>query len=74
MNGNTGSYAQQMVDDKGNRLLAAEYDESKWPKAAAAARDVMELPGNNDGHRYQLYVKSRITSGIRRLSGNNRIR
>ncbi len=23
----------------------------------------MELPGNNDGHRYQLYVKSRITSG-----------
>ena len=63
MNGNTDSYAQQMVDDKGNRLLAAEYDESKWAKAAAAARDVMELPGNNDGHRYQLYVKSRITSG-----------
>lgn len=32
MNGNTDSYAQQMVDDKGNRLLAAEYDESKWLK------------------------------------------
>ena len=63
MNGNTDSYAQQMVDDEGNRLLSAEYDESKWAKAAAAARDVMELPGNNDGHRYQLYVKSRITSG-----------
>ena len=41
MNGNTDSYAQQMVDDKGNRLLAAEYDESKWARAAAAARDVM---------------------------------
>lgn len=63
MNGNTDSYAQQMVDDEGNRLLSAEYDESKWARAAAAARDVMELPGNNNGHRYQLYVKNRIRGG-----------
>ena len=52
-----------MVDDEGNRLLSAEYDESKWARAAAAARDVMELPGNNNGHRYQLYVKNRIRGG-----------
>lgn len=63
MNGNTDSYAQQMVNDEGNRLLSAEYDESKWARAAAAAKDVMELPGNNNGHRYQLYIKNRITSG-----------
>lgn len=50
MNGNTDAYATQMVDDKDNRLLAAEYDESKWAKAAAAARDVIEL------NRYQLYT------------------
>ena len=47
MNGNTDSYAQQMVDDKGNRLLAAEYDESKWAKAAAAAREIMMVIATN---------------------------
>lgn len=50
INGNADAYAAQMVDDKGKRLLTAEYDESKWAKAAAAARDVMEL------NRYQLYT------------------
>jgi hypothetical protein len=63
MIGNTDAYANLLVDDKGNRLLSAEYDEEKWAKAAAAARDVMELPGSNNGRRYQLYVKSRTTSG-----------
>ena len=63
MNGNTDGYAEKLVDDKGNRLLAAAYDEKKWARAAAAARDVMELPGNNNGHRYQLYVKNRIRGG-----------
>lgn len=50
MNGNADAYATQMVDDKGKRLLAAEYDEVKWARAAAAARDVMELK------RYRLYT------------------
>ncbi|MCS3228266.1 hypothetical protein NXW89_00045 [Bacteroides thetaiotaomicron] len=27
-------YAQQLLDDKGNRLLSPEYDESKWAKAS----------------------------------------
>lgn len=38
-----------MVDDKDKHLIAQEYDESKWARAAAAARDVIEL------NRYELY-------------------
>lgn len=57
MNGNQDDYANKMVDDQGKRLLAAEYDESKWAKAAAAAKDVMELK------QYELYVARRRTSG-----------
>lgn len=43
MNGNNDAYAAKLVDDEGNRLLSAEYDERRWALAAAAARDVMEL-------------------------------
>lgn len=50
MNGNKDEYANQLVDDKGKRLLSAEYDERKWALAAAAAKDVMEL------NAYKLYV------------------
>ncbi len=42
-NGNNDEYAQQLVDDEGNRLLSAEYSEEKWARAAAACRDVIEL-------------------------------
>lgn len=38
-----------LKDDKGNLLIAQEYDESKWARAAAAARDVIELK------QYELY-------------------
>lgn len=38
-----------LVDDQGRCLIAQEYDESKWARAAAAARDVIEL------NRYELY-------------------
>ena len=49
-----------LVDHDGRCLLAQEYNEYKWAKAAAAARDVMELPGSNYGHRYVLHtVKKR---------------
>ena len=44
-----------LVDYSGRCLIAQEYNEYKWARAAAAARDVMELPGNNNGHRYELY-------------------
>lgn len=38
-----------LVDDKGKCLIAQQYDESKWARAAAAARDVIEL------NHYELY-------------------
>lgn len=43
MNGNTDNYAMELVDDEGYQLLSTIYDEEKWAKAAAAAKDVMEL-------------------------------
>lgn len=41
-----------MVDSEGRCLMAQEYNEEKWAKAAAAALDVMQLEG---GARYQLH-------------------
>lgn len=45
MNGGQQSmaYKTQLVDDKGNPLLSLTYDEKKWARAAAAAKDVMQL-------------------------------
>ena len=60
-NGNNDEYAQQLLDDKGNRLLSPEYDESKWAKAAAACKDVMEL------NVYKLY-----TTGINTVDNRPR--
>lgn len=58
-NGNNDVYAQQLVDNEGNRLLSAEYSEEKWARAAAACRDVIEL-GVYDLYTYQ---KSNADSG-----------
>lgn len=33
----------ELTDDTGRKLISQEYDEKKWARAAAAARDVMEL-------------------------------
>ena len=58
MNGNDDNYAASLVDDKGNRLLNPVYDEEKWAKAAAAARDIMELTKDDGLPRYELYYAS----------------
>lgn len=58
MNGNTDAYAAEMVDDKGKRLLSETYDESKWAKAAAAAKDVINL------NVYSLYVAYKRLEGF----------
>lgn len=42
-NGNTSSFAARLVDDAGKRLLSVDYQDEKWARAAAAARDVIEL-------------------------------
>ncbi|APU95190.1 RagB/SusD family nutrient uptake outer membrane protein [Sphingobacterium sp. B29] len=56
-NGNNTSIGARLIDNKGKRLLSAEYNEEKWAKAAAAARDVMELGV------YQLYWTGLQTTG-----------
>lgn len=60
MNGNTDSYAAQLVDDKGNRLLSDTYDEEKWARAAAAAKDVMNL---NVYNLYVAYIRENAAVG-----------
>lgn len=42
-NGNKSAFASRLTDDAGRQLLSADYKEEKWAKAAAAARDVIEL-------------------------------
>jgi starch-binding outer membrane protein, SusD/RagB family len=56
-NGNTDDFATALVDDKGKQLLSSNYDEKKWARAAAAARDVMELG------IYNLYVANFRSTG-----------
>lgn len=46
-----------MIDDQGNRLLPDSYDESKWAKAAAAAKDVIDL------NHYSLFVSYATDKG-----------
>lgn len=56
-NGNTDEVAQELVDDQGRKLLSTDYDEKKWAKAAAAAKDVIEMGV------YELYTANFRTSG-----------
>jgi hypothetical protein len=42
-NGNTDAWAAQLVDNKGKRLVSETRNEEKWAKAAAAAKEVMDL-------------------------------
>lgn len=42
-NGNTDAWAAKLVDNEGKRLLPVEYNEEKWARAAAAAKDVIDL-------------------------------
>ena len=53
-------YVSEIKDDKGRSLMPSINDNSKWAKAAAAAKDVMELDG---GQRYQLWHTPFISKG-----------
>lgn len=53
-NGNLDFF--NVVDNKGNQLISQTYDESKWAKAAAAAKDVIELAKTSG--LYELYTKA----------------
>lgn len=48
--GVTDEVAKSLVGKDGTPLLSLTYDESKWARAAAACRDVIECPAN-----YELY-------------------
>lgn len=47
-----------LVDDKGNYLISQVYNEEKWAKAAAAAKDVINM------NKYKLYVAPKRDSDI----------
>jgi len=49
-NGNTDAWANGLVNNEGKRLVSTTYDETKWAKAAAAAKEVIDLG------IYNLYV------------------
>ena len=51
-NGNLDFF--NVEDKKGNQLISQTYDESKWAKAAAAAKDVIELAKTSG--LYELYT------------------
>ena len=51
-NGNLDFF--NVVDNKGNQLISQTYDESKWAKAVAAAKDVIELAKTSG--LYELYT------------------
>lgn len=55
MNGNTEMAT--FVDDQGKHLIAQQYDENRWAKAAAAALDVIKLG------KYKIYVTSKRYNG-----------
>lgn len=60
MNGNKDLF--NVVDKQGNKLVPQDYDESKWARAAAAAKEVMDLglyeiytiPATKDTPKYEL--------------------
>jgi hypothetical protein len=55
MNGNPEM--SSFTDDQGKQLIAPEYDEKKWAKAAAAALDVIKLD------KYKIYVAAKRSNG-----------
>jgi len=62
-NGNKSSYAQQLVSYDGTPLIDPEYSEERWAKAAAAAKEVMDLG------KYYLYNVSKRDLDLVNLSG-----
>lgn len=54
-NGNTDM--ADFTDKEGNKLISQTYDENKWAKAAAAAKDVIELG------KYKLFTAHKLLKG-----------
>lgn len=58
------AFAKTLKNKDGKQLLSLTYDESKWARAAAACRDVMECPAH-----YELYVAGRISNDSQKSTG-----
>lgn len=57
------AFVNQLVNKDGKPLLSTTYDESKWARAAAACRDVMELGGGYDLYHVGVNTTNNETSG-----------
>jgi hypothetical protein len=67
-NGNTSEFAAQLTDNEGRSLLADKdgnvvYKPERWAKAAAAAKEVMDL------NEYQLYTVPKRTMNAGNMNG-----
>ena len=62
-NGNTSSYAKKLTSYDGSPLIDPEYKEERWAKAAAAAKEVMNLG------KYILYNVQKQTSDQGNMNG-----
>ena len=62
-NGNTGEWAQKLVSFDGSPLIDPEYKEERWAKAAAAAKEVMDLGV------YKLWTVPKRTEGSSNMKG-----
>jgi len=58
-NGNTSSFAKQLVSYDGSPLIDPEYKEERWAQAAAAAKDVMDL-----GKYFLFYVLKNDSNSV----------
>jgi hypothetical protein len=61
-NGNTGAWADKLVNNDGTRLIP-EYKEERWAKAAAAAKEVMDLG------QYSLYTVAKRATSASNMKG-----
>jgi hypothetical protein len=62
-NGNTGNWASKLVNYDGSPLIDPEYKEERWAKAAAAAKEVIDLGD------YRLYTSPIQTSDKDNMHG-----
>lgn len=61
--GVSDAFAHKLVNFDGTPLLGLTYDESKWARAAAACRDVMECPANYELYHVGVYTVDNKTTG-----------
>ncbi|MDR1122305.1 MAG: RagB/SusD family nutrient uptake outer membrane protein [Dysgonamonadaceae bacterium] len=61
-NGNTSAWANKLVNNDGTRLIP-EYEEERWAKAAAAAKEVMDLG------KYHLYYVAKQATNASNMKG-----